>query len=181
MYIISFYMEKRRIIKLTEKQLREAETDAFTFLKNGDFNQYAGQSEISVSGRENDDEWGEPKTTDDLADKITSQSYNRFSGFAYRPHALKEGDMDGNDDGVDDFYNNEELDTLSDGDENDDLTKIPEGVQNKCDILISAMQNLTPKQQAIVLNKLIESFDFSNLPYSWLKELKMKINTKRKI
>jgi hypothetical protein len=46
-------------------------------------------------------------------------------------------------------------------------------------LLIDSMQMLSPKQQAIVLNKMIESFDLSSIPYSWLKELRLKINKKQ--
>jgi hypothetical protein len=170
-------MENRRIIKLTKKQLAEAEENAFNYLDNADFKQYAGQSEISVPGKENDEEYGNEKPTDAFADKISSQAYNRYAGFAYRPYALKESDI--NTDGIDDFYNNDELVTLGNENQNDDLVKIPEGVKNKMDILIDSMQMLSPKQQAIVLNKMIESFDLSSLPYAWLKELRLKINTKK--
>ena len=170
-------MEKKRIIKITEQQLMEAEKNAFSYLDNGDFKQYNGQSEISVGGKENDKEDAEPKTSDDTANKITSQTYNRYAGFALKPHTLRENDM--NNDGVDDFYNNAELDTLGNGDTNDDLIKIPESVQRKMNLLIDSMQMLSPKQQAIVLNKIIESFDLSSIPYSWLKELRLKINKKQ--
>ena len=170
-------MEKKRIIKITEQQLMEAEKNAFSYLDNGDFKQYNGQSEISVGGKENDKEDAEPKTSDDTASKITSQTYNRYAGFALKPHTLRENDM--NNDGVDDFYNNAELDTLGNGNTNDDLVKIPESVQRKMNLLIDSMQMLSPKQQAIVLNKIIESFDLSSIPYSWLKELRLKISKKQ--
>jgi len=171
-------MKKMRIIRLTEQQIKEAAGDTFDYLGNGDFKQYNGQSEISVNGKLDDEEDGEPETTDSFADKLSSQAYNRYAGFALRPHTLKENDT--NNDNVDDYYNNKELDTLSNGNTDDNLVKIPQGVQNKANILIDSMKPLHPKQQAIVLNKLIESFDFSSLPYSWLKELKLKINNIRK-
>lgn len=173
-------MEKR-IIKLTETQLKEAEKDVFNFLGNGDFKLNRNQSEISVGGRKDDEEYSEPQTTDDTADKLSSQAYNRYAGFALRPHTLREDNNDVNNDGVDDFYNNDELDKLCNNNPNDDLVKIPQGVQNKMNILIDSMRNLQPKQQAIILNKLIESFDFSSLPYAWLKELRLKINKKQGI
>lgn len=170
-------MEKRHIIKLTRKQLTEAENDVFGYLNNGDFKQYSGQSEIGVTGKKDDDEYGKPKTSDDLANKISAQTYNRYCGFALKPHALREDDT--NKDGVDDYYNNDELDTLGNNSDNDDLVKIPESIQRKVNILIDSMQMLTAKQQAIVLNKLIESFDLSSLPYAWLKELRLKINARK--
>lgn len=171
-------MEKRRIIKLTRQQLTEAENGAFNYLSNGDFKQYNSQSEISVAGKKDDGEWGDPKTSDNLADKITAQTYNRYCGKALKPHTLREDDE--NKDNVDDFYNNTELDTLGNETSDDDLVKIPQGVQNKVNMLISSMQTLSSKQQAIVLNKLIEHFDLSTIPYAWLKELRLKINTKIK-
>lgn len=171
-------MKYNHIIKLTEAQLSEAEKEAFDYLGNGDFKPFSGQSEISVTGKENDEEWGEPKTSDSFANKLSAQTYCRYSGPAFRPHNLREEDEDN--DGVDDYYNNPELDTLGNGNSDDDLVKIPEGVQHKVNILIGAMQALQPKQQAIVINKIIESFDFSSLPYAWLKELRLKINTKGK-
>ena len=170
-------MENRRIIKLTKQQLTEAENGAFGYLNNGDFKEYNGQSEITVTGKKDDDEYGNPKTSDNLANKISAQTYNRYCGFAFKPHTLREDDN--NKDGVDDFYNNDELDTLGNNSNNDDLVKIPVSVQRKVNILIDSMQMLTPKQQAIVLNKLIESFDLSSIPYAWLKELRLKINTRR--
>ena len=170
-------MEKRHIIKLTRQQLTEAEADTFGYLDNGDFKQYDGQSGITVTGKKDENEWGEPKTSDDLANKISAQTYNRYCGFAFKPHTLRENDADK--DGVDDFYNNDELDTLGNDTNKDDLVKIPVSVQRKVNILINSMQMLTPKQQAIVLNKLIENFDLSSIPYAWLKELRLKINARK--
>ena len=170
-------MKKRRIIKLTKQQLTEAENGDFNYLDDGDFKQYSGQSEISVTGKKDDEEWGKPKTSDNFADKITAQTYNRYCGKALKPHTLREDDT--NKDGVDDFYNNAELDTLGNETTDDDLVKIPTSVQRKVNILIDSMQMLSPKQQAIVLNKIIESFDLSTIPYAWLKELRLKINAKK--
>lgn len=166
-----------RIIKLTRKQLKEAEESGFEYLSNGDFKQYNGQSEVSVTGKTDDETYGKPKTSDDFADKMTAQTYNRYCGAAYRPHTLREEDH--NNDGLDDFYNNAELDTLGNETTNDDLVKIPQSVQYKADILMNALTALTPKQQAIVLNKIIEGLDLSSLPYAWLKELRLKINTRK--
>lgn len=167
----------RKIIKITAKQLKEAEDNSFKYLSNGDFKQYNGQSEVSVNGKKDDMEYGNPNTSDDFADKLTAQTYNRYCGTAYRPHTIREDDE--NNDGVDDFYNNSDLDMLGNDTDNDDLVKIPQSIQYKSDIMVKALEPLTPKQQAIVLNKIIESLDLSSLPYSWLKELRMKINTRK--
>lgn len=167
----------QRIIKLTKQQLKEAEEGAFEFLSNGDFKQYNGQSEVSVAGKKDDEHYGDPKTSDDLGRKITAQTYNRYCGVASKPRSLREDDT--NHDGIDDFYNNDELDTLGNETTNDDLVKIPQSVQYKADILMNALTQLTPKQQAIVLNKIIEGLDLSSLPYAWLKELRLKINNRK--
>ena len=92
---------------------------------------------------------------------------------------MREG-VDINKDNVDDFYNNDELDTLSNGDINDNLTKIPQGVEYKTDVLIDAIDTLQPKQQAIVLNKILENLDMSSIPYMWKKELIKKLMTNNK-
>lgn len=171
----------RRIIKLTNeqyRQLKEAEDDSFGYLDNGDFKEYSGQSQIGVTGKVNDEEYGQPKTSDSLADKLSSQTYNRFCGSAFRPTSIREDDE--NNDGVDDFYNNNELDTLGNNTSDDDLVKVPQSVQSRMNMLIDSMKNLQPKQQAIVLNKIIESINLSEIPYAWMKELRLKINNKKK-
>ena len=60
---------------------------------------------------------------------------------------------------------------LSDDNEENDLIKIPVGVDRKSDMLLDAAKELTPKQQAMVLNKMIEELDTDNIPYMWKKEL----------
>ncbi|MBP5457493.1 MAG: hypothetical protein J6Y37_13455 [Paludibacteraceae bacterium] len=164
----------RKVIKLTLKQLLESQGDAFNFLTGGDMETYDGMRNVYVSGKQNIDTDGEPVTTDDFASKLSSQMYGRF-GYAY-PRPVRENDSNG--DGVDDFYNNEEMDTLSNGDNADDLTRIPQGVSAKVDSLLKQMSfnTLSPKQQAMVLNKMVEACDVKSIPYSWKKELMKKIS-----
>jgi hypothetical protein len=97
-----------------------------------------------------------------------------------RPQTMREGinvANDNNNDNVDDFYNHSELDIMSNGDDKDNLTKIPNGVDKKTQILVDAISssNLKPKQQAMVLNKLLEVLNISSIPYSWKKELMLKL------
>ena len=70
------------------------------------------------------------------------------------------------------FYN-AELNTLTNGDSKDNLVKIPQSIEKKLDVLLDSIKqsNLTPKQQAIVLNKIIEELDYDNIPNQWKKEL----------
>ena len=93
---------------------------------------------------------------------------------------MREG-VDVNNDNVDDFYNNDELDILSNGDNNDNLIQIPQGVDYKTNMLVDAMNNLNPKQQAIVINKILENVDMNSIPYRWKKELIMKLLSNNKI
>ena len=176
---------KRRIIKLTEQQLLEAEGLSFEYLSNGNCKAYNGQSEISANGKLNSETNGEPVTSDDVESQITPQGYIRYTalgGYAGRIGRLREEEQspssnDANGDGVDDFYNNKELDTLNNGLDDDNLTKIPNSVEHKLNTLIDAIRgnNLAPKQIAIIMNKMIESFDITSIPNSWKKELKLKI------
>ena len=100
-------------------------------------------------------------------------------GSNVRPDTIRENDD--NNDGVDDFYKHSELDILSDNDDQNNLIKIPKGVDVKLDSLIDSITNLQPKQQAIVLNKLVETMKLDSIPYSWAKELMNKILSRNNI
>lgn len=183
-----------RIFKLTEAQLLEYdETSSNLFTNDSETPQYNGFSQITPNGKVEPDDFAEPKTTDDFAQKLNTQRIYRCGGAWSQPSASKlsldvdlddknikeskELDNDKDDDGVDDFYNHEELDTLSNGDSKDNLTRIPESVQMRCNALLQEMSKnkLSPKQSAIILNRLIEAIDLRGIPYAWLKELKLKI------
>lgn len=170
-----------KIIKLTYRQLREAEGSDFTYLDtDNDKASCDGKSQISVDGKIDNDTVGDTTTNDKIASVLTPQSYNRFHSYgSLYGRNMREG-VDINKDNVDDFYNNDELDILSNGDINDNLTKIPQGVEYKTDVLIDAIDTLQPKQQAIVLNKILENLDMSSIPYMWKKELIRKLMTNNK-
>lgn len=167
-----------RVVKITEQQLKEAE--GFTFLDsendtpNGD-----GQTHISVGGRLDGDTMAKPIDTDSVKDTITANAYNRYYDRYYgikRPlncSVNENQDMDGDTDnnGVDDFFEKPELDNSS----KNDIVQIPQGVQRKVDLLLNDMKRLSPKQQAIVLDKVIESLNLSSLPPSYLKNLRLDV------
>lgn len=167
-----------RIIKLTRKQLGEADDGDFDYIDNdNDLPPSQGQSQISVDGKLNDVDYGNTLIGDKVAGSMTPQTYSRFNNYSNsRPRGMREG-VDINNDNVDDFYNNDELDILSNGDNGDNLVKIPQGVDYKTDALVSAISNLNAKQQAIVLNKILENVNLSGIPYKWRKELIMKITS----
>ena len=169
----------KRIIKVTENQLRETEGAAFEYLDISNDNPYGNNSEISADGKIDNIEFGEPVTGDEVSNTMTNQVYNRFyNTYGRTPRYVSENDN--NNDGVDDFYNHDELDTLSDGDESNNLMKVPQSVENKLEILISQIQKLNSKQQAMILNKLIETLELQNIPYSWTKELMLKLSSKNR-
>lgn len=165
-----------RIIKLTKKQLQEMDSSDFLYLDtDNDRSPSDAESQISVDGKIDDTTSGDTLIGNKVANSLTPQWYNRYRSYAnLQGRCMREG-VDINKDGVDDFYNNEELDILSNGDNNDNLCKIPAGVERKTDILVDAISNLTTKQQAIVINKILENVNMSNIPYSWRKELMMKL------
>lgn len=168
-----------RLIKLTEKQLREAE---FTYLTGTDTPHYDGQSHVSAQGKLDIDKDGKPVDSNDVSNVVTPQSYNRYFPRDYgmkRPYmsadnligenADMDGDLDNN--GVDDYYEKPELDSKS----GNDIVQIPQGVQRKVEILLGDVKRLSPKQQAVVLDKIIEALDLSSLPPSYLKNLRLDV------
>ena len=168
-------------IKISDEQLKkicESFDDEFNYLSDRNSVEFKGQKEITANGNMTDDEVSEPLTTDNMQQKITPQGYNRYGYFGTYPRSMREG-VDINKDNVDDFYNNQELDILSNGDKKDNLIKIPAGIERTTNLLIDAVKNnkLSPKQQSIVLNKIIECFDLENIPFAWKKELMLKIKS----
>lgn len=173
---------KNRIIKITEAQLREAEGNAFEYLdSNNDIPNNVGNSEIGVTGKIDGEEYGSPATSDKISNTMSNQSWwNRFRGYTnnMRPNNLREDDE--NNDGVDDFYNHDELNILTDKDDKNNLIKIPNSIEHRLNILIDSLETLQPKQQAMVINKIIDTINMSKIPYSWAKELMYKILAKNK-
>lgn len=171
----------KRTIKITQKQLEESEDSVFKYLNGTDTKPNNGNSEVSATGKLNDKDDGKPLTTDKFASVNCPQGYNRYGSYGYSyARGVREGvsnDKDG--DGVDDFYDNDEIDILGNGDNGDNLTKIPYGTDRKVNMLVSAMQTLTPKQNAIILNKIFESIDITSLSYN-IKKLLIKKLTANK-
>lgn len=166
-------------IKITEEQYKLIEADfdkQFNYVNaDDDTKHYDGLVNVSSDGKLDINTNASVKTTgDNEAAMLTPQSWSRYRTYGNlypRPASMRESEEN-------DFYDTNsvpsksaELDILSDGNENDDLVKIPAGVDKKSDILLDAVKSLSPKQQAIVLNKMIEGLDTDNIPYQWKKEL----------
>lgn len=184
----------KRIIKVTESQLRETEGDAFKYLDaNDDSKPFNGQSTITAQGKIDGEENAEPVFTDRIGKQRTPQSWARYRmyGNINKPaHAEQKNELDEgvsfndkDDNGVDDHYENigdmGGLDMLSDGDDDNNLTVMPKGIDNKLEILINTMSNLTPKQKAMVVNTFLEKCDISQIPNAWKKELMYKISSNK--
>lgn len=165
-----------RNIKITEEQykmLQEADENMFPYVTDSNFKPFDGY-DVTANGKIDGETPATEITTADKIGKIRSvDGWNRYRSYGnVYPTTMREQDE------RNDFYDtnsipspSKELDILSNGNENDDLVKIPFGIGKKSDILIDAVKGLTPKQQAIVLNKMIEEFDTDNIPYQWKKEL----------
>lgn len=170
-----------RVIKLTKKQLQEMDTSDFLYLDtNNDKCSSDAESHISVDGKIDDTTSGDTLISDKIANSLTPQWYNRYRSYAnLQGRCMREG-VDLDNDNVDDFYNSEELDILSNNKDNDNLCKISQGVERKTDMLVDSISSLTAKQQGIVINKILDNVDLSSLPYSWKKELMMKLFSNNK-
>lgn len=188
-------MKKRHIIKITESQLKEADNDAFHYLDaTDDTSPFNGQSSISAQGKMNGWKNGEPIMTDRIANQRIPQGWWRYRGYGnlYRPQPgmkdlYNEGvaintDLQGdeNQDGIDDVFTNiasvgqgNGVKSLSDGDDNNNLAVIPQGVENKLNILVDAINQskLNPKQIATVLDKFQESFPQLSQNSAFIKSL----------
>ena len=189
---------KRRIFKVTESQLRETEGEAFKYLDTSDdTNPYNGQSTITAQGKLDGETNAEPIFTDRIGKQRTPQSWARYRMYGNINRApYSESDFfddedlfegvnigDKDNDNVPDYF--EEvgdmggLDTLSDGDDSNNLTTIPKGVDNKLDLLDNAMGRLNDRQRAMVINNMLEKNDISNIPNSWKKELMYKVTSNK--
>lgn len=178
----------KRVIKITEAQLRETEGEAFKYLDTSDdTSPFNGQSTITAQGKLNGEENAEPIFTDRIGKQRTPQAWARYRMYGninQAPHAksnnidlFNEGVSikpsvtvsDGNikDNGINDF--DEEVammgmgngvETMSDNNSNNNLCVIPNGIDKVTDRLINMISdyNLSPKQIAMVLDKIQESF-----------------------
>lgn len=178
----------KRVIKITEAQLRETEGEAFKYLDTSDdTSPFNGQSTITSQGKLNGEENAEPIFTDRIGKQRTPQAWARYRMYGninQAPHTksnninlFNEGVSikpsvtvsDGNikDNGINDFDEDVAMmgmgngvETMSDNNNNNNLCVIPNGIDKVTDRLINMISdyNLNPKQIAMVLDKIQESF-----------------------
>lgn len=185
----------KRIIKITENQLLEADGDAFHYLDANDgAKPFNGQSKITAQGKLNGEENSEPIFTDRIGKQRTAQSWARYRMYgninkpaSTEPRGIYEGvalktDLQGdaNKDGIDDIFTDvasmgqgNGVEALTDGDQLNNLTVIPKDVERKINLLLNSIRenNLNPKKIAIVVNKLEQSLPELRNTSTFIKRL----------
>lgn len=164
-------------IKISEEQykmLQEASEEVFSYVTDSDFKPFDGQSSITADGKIDGETPSDSRLTGDkVAQMRNVDGWNRYRtyGRAYAT-TMRENDE------RNDFYDmkgfeNKQLNTLTNGNDKDNLTKIPFSVEQKLNILLDSIKksNLNARQQGIILNKVIETLDYDSIPNQWKKEL----------
>lgn len=163
-------------IKITEKQykLLQETDETFTYVGDTESKPFDGYGNITADGKIDGETAAPEKTTADRIGKMRSvDGWNRYRSYGnVYPTTMREQDE------RNDFYDvngfqSKELNTLTNDNEKDNLVKIPYSIERKLNILLDSIKelNLTPKQQGIILNKVIETLDYDAIPNQWKKEL----------
>lgn len=163
-------------IKITEKQykLLQETDETFTYVGDTESKPFDGYGNITADGKIDGETAAPEKTTADRIGKMRSvDGWNRYRSYGnVYPTTMREQDE------RNDFYDvngfqSKELNTLTNDNEKDNLIKIPYSIEHKLNILLDSIKelNLTPKQQGIILNKVIETLDYDTIPNQWKKEL----------
>ena len=163
-------------IKITEKQykLLQETDETFTYVGDTERKRIDGYNNITSDGKIDGETPATEITTADKIGKIRSvDGWNRYRSYGnVYPTTMREQDE------RNDFYDvngfqSKELNTLTNDNEKDNLIKIPYSIEHKLNTLLDSIKelNLTPKQQGIILNKVIETLDYDSIPNQWKKEL----------
>jgi hypothetical protein len=164
-------------IKISEEQykmLQEASEDVFSYVTDSDFKPFDGQSSITADGKIDGETPSDNRLTGDkVAQMRTIDGWNRYRTYG-GAHATTMRESDEKNDFYDmKGFENKQLNTLTNGNDKDNLTKIPFSVEQKLNILLDSIKksNLNARQQGIILNKVIETLDYDSIPNQWKKEL----------
>lgn len=163
-------------IKISEEQykLLQETDETFTYVGDTESKPFDGYGNITADGKIDGETAAPEKTTADRIGKMRSvDGWNRYRSYGnVYPITMREQDE------RNDFYDvngfqSKELNTLTNDNEKDNLIKIPYSIERKLNILLDSIKelNLTPKQQGIILNKVIETLDYDTIPNQWKKEL----------
>lgn len=172
----------RKIIRLTEKQLRKLEEGGLSNIIDSscEIPEYI-PSQSTPEGKMNDDEFAEIVTTDDLGDEMCKNFPWGYRGNLRYAMRMVAENSDKSRDGVPDVFNHPDANKLNDGNKSNDQEIIPISVEKHLDRLIQAINKakLPPKKKVNILNKFIDNTDLKGLPPSYATETSMKIKSKR--
>lgn len=163
-------------IKISEEQykLLQETDETFTYIGDTESKPFDGYGNITADGKIDGETAAPEKTTADRIGKMRNvDGWNRYRSYGnVYPTTMREQDE------RNDFYDvngfqSKELNILTNDNEKDNLIKIPYSIEHKLNILLDSIKelNLTPKQQGIILNKVIETLDYDAIPNQWKKEL----------
>lgn len=146
-----------KIVRLTEKQIREVYGDDFNYISNDTTPQYGGNTYITSAGKMDDEEFGDPLYTDEL-DVMAPQGY--WYGWHYRNTPIRENTHGDNQE----EYNNlqkidmdgnlEQTDVFQDNDPTNVNTAIPPTVTDRMQKFLNAVLPLPPEKQTMILKEL---------------------------
>lgn len=139
-----------RIIRISDKQLREAIGDVpFDYLTDNDMPEFAGNAEISPSGKIDGDERGIPMSTDMVGDMLAPSSGRFPNSYGYGRGIREAYGSDGQEnypnqdedgDGINNFYDDLTNNTLDNNNADDDTTITSETILRKMDNLLNAVE-----------------------------------------
>ena len=161
-----------KIIRLTEKQLREAYNGDFEYISDDPTRQYGGNTYVTSAGKMDDEQFGDPEYTDEL-DVMAPQGY--WYGWHYRNSPIREnvhGDSDAgeeytNPQTVDMDSNTEQTDVFQDDDPTNTNTVIPPSVIHHMKLFLDAVKGLDPRKQSMVIKELAKRMNLKTDP-SWI-------------
>lgn len=163
-----------KIIRLTEKQLREAYDGDFEYISDDPTRQYSGNTYVTTVGKMDDEEFGDPLYTDEL-DVMAPQGY--WYGWHYRNAPIREnvhGDADAgeeysNPQTVDMDSNTEQTDVFQDNDPTNVNTVIPQSVIHHMNLFLNAIKTaqLDSRKQTMIIKELMAKMNLKTDP-SWV-------------
>ena len=185
----------KRTIKLTTEQINE--TVGYIFDTDNETPQFDWS--ITSTSKILPNEYGEPTTTDKVGKSLAHNRYGWYTsnwrGNTYRDlynnlsentqptqtttntNQMKQAGKANNAAektlAFADRATNGRVDDLSDNDPHDDRQVVQASVEQAADVLVDklAQAMASPKQQAIILNKIIERCNLKSLPIEWKKRL----------
>lgn len=177
-----------KIVRLTEKQIREVYGDDFNYISDDTTPQYGGNTYITSTGKMDDEEFGDPLYTDEL-DVMAPQGY--WYGWHYRNTPIHEAygqdgqentpNQDTDNDGIKNYWDNVTNNTLDDGDDKTNLTVIPPSILQKTDTLIQAISNtnLNVRQQYMIAARIMDALNLEKLDPAWIKNFSLHLKSKK--